>query len=443
MTPMPSLTDAALAVSVIGMGYVGLSLATTIAAYHPVRALDIDASRVELINRRIPPIEDRELSEYFAGRELQLSASTDAAEALIGADVVVIATPTNYDPELGSFDTTSVESAITTVLEHAPQAVVIIKSTVPVGFTQRMSELYRQARLVFSPEFLRETRALYDNLHPSRLIFGLGQVGEGSAETSLVVERFTQMLRGCIERQDVPVLTMTATEAEAVKLFANTYLAMRISFFNELDTYAEVNGLDTQAIIHGVELDPRIGAYYNNPSFGYGGYCLPKDTRQLLSNYATIPQNLMKAIVESNTTRKDFIAGRVQELMRRSAAEGAGESGQGGVSQASQAGMPAASQSTPDTTEGIVGVYRLTMKSNSDNFRESSIQGIIKRLRRSRAQILIYEPKVEGREWNGLEVTHDFEDFAARSRIILANRYSDELDGVQDKVYTKDLFRRD
>lgn len=443
MTPMPSLTDAALAVSVIGMGYVGLSLATTIAAHHPVRALDIDASRVELINRRIPPIEDRELSEYFAGKELQLSASTDAAKALIGADVVVIATPTNYDPELGSFDTTSVESAITTVLEHAPQAVVIIKSTVPVGFTQRMSELYCQARLVFSPEFLRETRALYDNLHPSRLIFGLGQVGEGSAETSLVVERFTEMLRGCIERQDVPVLTMTATEAEAVKLFANTYLAMRISFFNELDTYAEVNGLDTQAIIHGVELDPRIGAYYNNPSFGYGGYCLPKDTRQLLSNYATIPQNLMKAIVESNTTRKDFIAGRVQELMRRSAAEGAGESGQGGASQASQAGMPAASQSTPDTPEGIVGVYRLTMKSNSDNFRESSIQGIIKRLRRSGAQILIYEPKVEAREWNGLEVTHDFEDFAARSRIILANRYSAELDAVQDKVYTKDLFRRD
>lgn len=399
-----------MSITVVGMGYVGLSISTMLSQYYPICALDIDRQRVNRINDRISPIDDKEIISFFNGKQLYLDATTDAKRAFQSADLVIIATPTNYDSELASFDTTSVEETIETVLQYRPKAMIVIKSTVPVGFTDRMQKSHPDAHIVFSPEFLRETKALYDNLYPSRIIFGFNNEDKIIEEN---LPRFIHMLQVCAYKADIPILKMTATEAEAVKLFANTYLAMRISFFNELDTYAEVNGLDTRSIISGIELDPRIGDYYNNPSFGYGGYCLPKDTKQLLANYDSVPQNLIKAIVDSNATRKDFIAQRVLELLANK------------------------------ESDAVVGIYRLTMKSQSDNFRESSIQGIIERLQEQNVNILIFEPMIQEDTWNGVAVNNDFKEFCQRSDVIVANRYVDELDSVRDKVYTKDIFGRD
>lgn len=399
-----------LSITVVGLGYVGLSLATMLSQHYPIHALDIDAKRVSLINDRISPIEDREIGAFFAEKDLQLVATVDASVAYSRADLVIIATPTNYDTELASFDTSSVEATIEQVLHHRPNAVIVVKSTVAVGFTKRIREQYPTAHLVFSPEFLRETKALYDNLYPSRIIFGFDQNDDVIQERLAIL---IDMLRSSTYKKDSPILMMSDAEAEAVKLFSNTYLAMRISFFNELDTYAEVNGLDTKSIIDGVALDPRIGNYYNNPSFGYGGYCLPKDTKQLLANYESIPQELMRAIVASNTTRKDFIAERVLEQL-------------------------AGQEET-----AVVGIYRLVMKSQSDNFRESSIQGIIDRLKKRNIGMLIFEPQIEDSTWNDLPVTTDFDDFCQQSDLIVANRYVKELEAVKEKVYTKDIFNRD
>lgn len=399
-----------LRVTVVGMGYVGLSISAMLSQKYPVYALDIDEERVTLINKRISPIEDEEILSFFANKDLSLFATLDENLAYESSDLVIIATPTNYDSELSSFDTTSVEVTIDKVLDYRPQAIIIIKSTVPVGFTKRMRDKYPKANIVFSPEFLRETKALYDNLYPSRIIFGFD---ENNLTIKESLEVFINMLRSSAYKNDIPVLMMSDSEAEAVKLFSNTYLAMRISFFNELDTYAEVNGLDTKSIINGVKLDSRIGDYYNNPSFGYGGYCLPKDTKQLLANYESIPQELMKAIVDSNTTRKDFIAERVLELLDKR------------------------------KDNALVGIYRLTMKSNSDNFRQSSIQGIIRRLKENNIKMIIFEPQINAKIWNDIPVTNDFEYFCEESNLILANRYVKELDFVKDKVYTKDIFGRD
>lgn len=399
-----------LRVTVVGMGYVGLSISAMLSQKYPVYALDIDEERVTLINKRISPIEDEEILSFFANKDLSLFATLDENLAYESSDLVIIATPTNYDSELSSFDTTSVEVTIDKVLDYRPQAIIIINSTVPVGFTKRMRDKYPKANIVFSPEFLRETKALYDNLYPSRIIFGFD---ENNLTIKESLEVFINMLRSSAYKNDIPVLMMSDSEAEAVKLFSNTYLAMRISFFNELDTYAEVNGLDTKSIINGVKLDSRIGDYYNNPSFGYGGYCLPKDTKQLLANYESIPQELMKAIVDSNTTRKDFIAERVLELLDKR------------------------------KDNALVGIYRLTMKSNSDNFRQSSIQGIIRRLKENNIKMIIFEPQINAKIWNDIPVTNDFEYFCEESNLILANRYVKELDFVKDKVYTKDIFGRD
>lgn len=398
-----------LSITVVGMGYVGLSISTLLSQKYPVHAVDIDASRVEQINQRISPLEDSEIISFFATKKLKLTATLDATKALSSADLVVIATPTNYDPKLASFDTNSVEEVIAQVLDVRPQATILIKSTVPVGFTETMQARYPKAHLAFSPEFLRETNALYDNLYPSRIIFGYDKTDTQVAKTLKI---FEQMLQQTIIKKDVPILTMSSTEAEAVKLFSNTYLAMRVSFFNELDTYAEVNDLDTRAIIQGVELDPRIGDYYNNPSFGYGGYCLPKDTKQLLANYDSIPQTLIKAIVDSNSIRKDFIT---EQILKRLA----------------------------NKEDAVVGIYRLTMKTDSDNFRESSIQGIIKRLQNQNVKLLIFEPKVTGKTWNKHPVIKDLTKFCDQADLIVANRYVKELESVKDKVYTKDLFKRD